>query len=66
LCILVDEARDKSKREQIAIILMFVDKDGFIKERFFNIVYVKDTVTSTLKNEICGVLSRNNLLVENI
>jgi hypothetical protein len=29
-CILVDEARDESKREQMAIILRFVDKDGFI------------------------------------
>ena len=35
-CILVDEARDESKREQMAIILRFVDKEGFIKERFFS------------------------------
>ena len=30
-CILVDEARDESKREQMAIILRSVDKKGFIK-----------------------------------
>ena len=30
-CILVDEARDELKREQVAIILRFVDKNGFIK-----------------------------------
>ena len=35
-CILVDEARDESKREQMAIILRFVDKEGFIKERVFS------------------------------
>ncbi|XP_059436118.1 uncharacterized protein LOC132169045 [Corylus avellana] len=65
-CILVDEARDESKREQMAIILRFVDKDGFIRERFFHIVHVKDTSASTLKKEICVVLSRYNLQIENI
>jgi hypothetical protein len=65
-CILIDEARDESKKEQMAIILRFVDKDGSIRERFFDIIHVKDTIASTLEKEICGVLSRNNLLVENI
>jgi hypothetical protein len=50
----------------MTIILKFVDKNGFIGERFFDIVHVKDIIASTLKNEICGVLSRNNLQVENI
>jgi len=50
-CILVDGARDESKREQMAIILRFVDKDGFIRERFFHIVHVKDTTALTLKKE---------------
>ena len=65
-CILVDEARDESKREQIAIILRFVDKEGFIKERFFHVVHVRDTTALTLKNEICAVLSHYNLHTENI
>ena len=42
-CILVDKAQDESKREQMAIILRFVDKEGFIKERFFHIVHIRDT-----------------------
>ena len=29
-CIIVDEARDESKREQMAIVLRFVDEDGLI------------------------------------
>ncbi|KAG6646247.1 hypothetical protein CIPAW_08G180800 [Carya illinoinensis] len=41
-CILVDKARDESKREQMAIILRFIDKDGFIIERFFHIVHGYD------------------------
>ena len=34
VCIKVDEASDESKGEQIAIVLRFVNKDGFIRERF--------------------------------
>ena len=65
-CILFDEARDESKREQMAIILRFVDKEGFIRERFFHVVHVRDTTALTLKNEICAILSHYNLHVENI
>ncbi|XP_057531041.1 uncharacterized protein LOC130809329 [Amaranthus tricolor] len=65
-CIMVDEARDESKKEQMAIILRFVDKYGLIKERFFDPIHVVDTSTSTLKKEVCSVLSRHNLNVENI
>ncbi|XP_030940119.1 zinc finger MYM-type protein 1-like [Quercus lobata] len=65
-CILVDEARDESKREKMAIILRFVDKEGFIKERFFHVVHVRDTTALTLQNEICAVLSHYNLHIENI
>ncbi|XP_075655011.1 uncharacterized protein LOC142625203 [Castanea sativa] len=65
-CILIDEARDDSKIEQMAIILRFVDKNGFFKERFFHVVYVRDTTALTLKKEICVVLSRYDLHIENI
>jgi hypothetical protein len=65
-CIIVDEARDESKREQMAIVLRFVDKDGFIQERFFDLVHVKDTSALTLKNGISDVLSRYGLNIQNI
>ncbi|XP_075655637.1 uncharacterized protein LOC142625795 [Castanea sativa] len=65
-CILIDEAQDKSKREQMAIILRFVDKNGFLKEHFFHVVHVRDTTALTLKKEICDVLSRYNLYIANI
>jgi hypothetical protein len=52
--------------EQITIILKFVDKDDFIKERFFHVVHVNDTTAATLKKNICAVLSRYNLQIENI
>ncbi|KAH9693295.1 TTF-type domain-containing protein [Citrus sinensis] len=65
-CIIVDEALDESHKEQMAIILRYVDCDGFIRERFFEIVNVDEINALTLKNEICNVLAQYNLLVENL
>ncbi|CAL9020865.1 unnamed protein product [Prunus brigantina] len=65
-CILVNEALDESKKEQMAIILRFVGRDGFIRERFFEIISVHDTNSSTLKTEICKVLGKHTLLVKNM
>jgi hypothetical protein len=65
-CIIVDEARDESMREQMAIVLRFVDKYGFIQERFFDIVQVKDTSALTLKDKISDVLSQNCLDIQSI
>ena len=65
-CIVVDEAHDKSVREQMAVVLRFVDKDGFVRERFFGVVYVSDTVAFTLKKEIYSLLSSYNLDIQNI
>ncbi|XP_075521348.1 uncharacterized protein LOC142554571 [Primulina tabacum] len=36
-CILLDEAKDVSNKEQMAIILRFVDAHGFLRERFFKL-----------------------------
>ncbi|CAM8981015.1 unnamed protein product [Rhodiola kirilowii] len=65
-CILVDESLDVSHKEQMAIILRFVDEDGFLQERYFEIVSVKDTTSCNLKKHICEVLSTNKLQVQNI
>ncbi|KAL1299808.1 zinc finger MYM-type protein 1-like [Arachis ipaensis] len=65
-CIIVDEARDESKKEKMAIVLRFVTLDGFVKERFFDLVHVTDTCATTLKKELISVLSHYNLQVENI
>ena len=48
-CILIDEAQDISKQEQMAIILRFVNNHGILTEHFFAIKNVNDT-TSNLKN----------------
>ena len=50
----------------MAIVLRFVDKDGFVQEPFFRLVHVSNTAALTLKNEIYGVLSYHNLDIQNI
>ena len=65
-CIIIDEARDHSKKEQMSIVMRFVDKNGYVQERFFGLVHVRDTIASTLKEAIFSVLSRHNLDFHNI
>jgi hypothetical protein len=54
---LVDEAKNTSNKEQMAIVLWFVDIQGFLRECSFGIVHVLYTTSSTLKKEICDVLA---------
>ncbi|XP_073270395.1 uncharacterized protein [Primulina huaijiensis] len=48
-CLLIDEAKDISDKEQMAIVLRFVDREGFLMERFFDIVHVSDTTATSPK-----------------
>ena len=64
-CIIVDEDRDESMKELMVIVLRFVDKDGFIWERFYGLVHVSNTVALTLKNGIYSPLSHHNLDIQN-
>ncbi|GKA42541.1 zinc finger MYM-type protein 1-like protein [Tanacetum coccineum] len=65
-CLIVDESRDESKKEQMAIVVRFVDRKGNIKERFLDLIHVKDTTSLTLMNEILSSLSYHKLDVQNI
>ncbi|KAM6586353.1 hypothetical protein CsatA_008958 [Cannabis sativa] len=64
--VIVDEARDESKKEQMSIVLRFVDKDGYVQERFFGLIHVKDTAALTLKEGIFSILSNYSLDVQSI
>jgi hypothetical protein len=48
-CIIVDDARDESQKEQMALVLRFVDKNGLIQERFFDMRCVTSTASLSLK-----------------
>jgi Domain of unknown function (DUF4371) len=50
----------------MAIVIRFVDNEGFIKERFLDLVHVRNTTALTLKESICVVLLDNNLSVQDI
>ncbi|XP_052621093.1 uncharacterized protein LOC128126936 [Lactuca sativa] len=64
--LLVDESSDVSKKEQMAIVLHYVDSLGFVKERFIGPVHMKDTSSLTLKNAINEVLTSNKLSFSHI
>jgi hypothetical protein len=64
--LLVDESRDESKREQMAVVIHFVDRKGFTRERFLDIVHVLDTSPTTLKHELSTVLVNHQLDVSKL
>ncbi|KAC9910475.1 hypothetical protein E3N88_45093 [Mikania micrantha] len=64
--ILVDESRDISKKEQMAVVLRFVDKLGFVKERFIGLVHVMETTTISLKSAIDELFARYGLSFDRI
>ena len=50
--ILADESSNVSQKEQMALCLHYVNKNGKIREQFLGIVHVEDTTTLSLKNAI--------------
>ena len=64
--ILVDESRDISVKEQLAIVLRYVDKRGHVIERFLGIAHVSNTTTVELKKTIDSVLNRHNLSISRL
>nr|XP_043609621.1 zinc finger MYM-type protein 1-like [Erigeron canadensis] len=57
---MVDESRDESKKEQLAIVVRFVDVKGVIRERFLDTVHVENTDAATLKASLWNrVLNQN-------
>ncbi|KAK1425020.1 hypothetical protein QVD17_20362 [Tagetes erecta] len=62
--ILVDESRDISKKEQMVVVLRYVDKYGFVKERFIGLVHVMKTTALSLKYAIDELFARYNLIRE--
>ena len=63
-CIIIDETHNESKREQMTIVLRYVDNGGFIRECFFDFVHVKDTTIMTLKKDM--MLFRHCLDIQSI
>ncbi|CAM8879725.1 unnamed protein product [Rhodiola kirilowii] len=64
--LLVDECSDVSYKEQMAVILRFVDKSGTVKERFIGVIHVKDTSSANLKNAIDSLFSEHGLSLKSV
>jgi hypothetical protein len=52
VCIMVDEARDESRKEHMSIVLRFVNKEGYIKEHFLDIIHVSQCSCVTNMNNV--------------
>ncbi|KAK9706919.1 hypothetical protein RND81_07G160600 [Saponaria officinalis] len=64
--ILVDESKDKSHKEQMAIVLRYVDRRGMVIERFIALVRLYDTSALSLKDAIVSELDRHSLRLSRI
>ena len=59
--VLDDESRDTSIKEQMAVVLHYVDKKGNVTEQFLGIVYVANTTVLSLKVAIESLFSKHGL-----
>ncbi|XP_049386429.1 uncharacterized protein LOC125850608 [Solanum stenotomum] len=59
--ILVDESKDISHKEQMTLVLRFVNKNGEVVERIIGLVHVSDTLACSLKKAIYFLLSVHSL-----
>lgn len=64
--ILVDEARDNSMKEQMAVVLRFVDKSGRVKERFLGMSHVTNTCAQSLKDANDAMFSTHGLSISSL
>jgi hypothetical protein len=65
-CLLVDESSDDSCKEQMPVVLRYVDKLGLIKERLIGVVHVKETSASCLKSNIDALFGKYGLSIKQV
>ena len=65
-CLLVDESRDVSCKEQMAVVLRYVGSFGSVKESFVALVHVKDTTSSNLKSCIDSLFTKYKLSLKQV
>jgi hypothetical protein len=59
--VLIDESRDISTKEQMAVALRYVDKKGHVVKRFLGIEHVTDTSTLSLKAAVEDLFCKHGL-----
>ncbi|XP_042465980.1 zinc finger MYM-type protein 1-like [Zingiber officinale] len=61
--LLLDEARDCSVKEQMTVVIRYVNKHGEVIERFMVVVYVATTTAACLKETIDSLFAKYDLSV---
>ncbi|XP_062197361.1 uncharacterized protein LOC133900270 [Phragmites australis] len=61
--VLIDESRDISIAEQMAVIVRFVNNKGMVVERFLGLKHVEDTTSNALKKALLEMLADYGLSV---
>ncbi|KAL3839148.1 hypothetical protein ACJIZ3_023739 [Penstemon smallii] len=64
--ILVDESRDISCSEQMAVVLRYVDSRGYVMERVIGIKHVKSTTAISLKESIDDLFATHGLSIDRL
>ncbi|XP_070052349.1 uncharacterized protein [Nicotiana tomentosiformis] len=59
--LLVDESCDVSRKEQLAIVMRYVNRCGSVVEHFIGIVHVRNTTALCLKKAIVDYLAQHSL-----
>ncbi|CAN0876386.1 Zinc finger MYM-type protein 1 [Linum grandiflorum] len=64
--ILADESRDVSVKEQMSVVLRYLNGNGCVVERFLGISHVSDTKAVSLKNAIESMLTKHGLSISRV
>jgi hypothetical protein len=64
--LLVDESRDVSCKEQIAVVLRYVNKSSLVKESFVGLVHVTETTSAYLKSCIDSLFAKFKLSLKQV
>ncbi|XP_042035194.1 zinc finger MYM-type protein 1-like [Salvia splendens] len=64
--ILVDECQDVSVKEQMGVVVRYVDKNGCVIERFLGVVHVSDTTATSLEKALDYLLSTYDLSISSL
>ncbi|KMZ57986.1 hypothetical protein ZOSMA_7G00150 [Zostera marina] len=64
--VLIDESRDISIKEQMAVVIRYVDKKGYVMERYLTLVHVPETNALTLKKALDALFCKHNLSITNL
>ncbi|XP_058758385.1 uncharacterized protein LOC131631618 [Vicia villosa] len=64
--VLIDESRDISVKEQMAVMLRILNDKGKVVERFIALHHVKYTTSEAQKDALYGILDRHTLCISRI